>query len=903
MAENGEEPSDITAVKDSADYNPKSPFLDSLPIAEQDKDTDSTPDTSDEVLSPFESYYDSEYGEEQLDPEEEMLHDLLAELEDPEFDSAVYELQAEASQILEDDESSDDECSEAELESLLQHHFAPLLGHIDSLVDTLADEVDRQDPEESSESEIETLLEALTEGEAMLPPPHRRFYRAFRRKLPPVVRAMRRARRRGLRRPRRLRYPPGPAHRVFARVPPRPPRRPYPRPRRPLRPRGRRWGARVRKLKGLARPVLRRALKYGTRTLFPFPYRGIARRAGRKLFGALGLETPEHGIENSAFEAWQDPELLVDAPLAENEDAFDEVSEIQGEFDLYLASLVFDEEDAEQDLVVNEYDHESKSGGPNVRRRLRSARRRLVRRLASLEDGEDPAPAIDEFLAPLLAALPAVAKGVATAAPYVAAAAPVLKGVFRSRDQGGQRYRPATRASHDRPDRGFGGLSRAPRDRPGRGFGGLRRRLPALLARLLLRFLGRNKEPLARALSAMNPKAFSDARPEQAEANTAAATVDVVEDTVRQLAAENEALLTDEVLPSLVEEAFEKAMIGNYPARPEAPDSYESELPGVWLSTSMSGRKYLPYKRFHVQPQLVMTITPDHLRFLRSFGGADVTADGHPLSSLVGREARVHLFEAKQGTRLSDIVREERADGEAQVALRDLAPLSTLAATLLLNSPGLGRDVSRYYLARPSTIGVGQRFFALELEGQTPAEADEIEEEYSELRLSRKLSTGRQGLSLYLNDPSAKRLLELLENGKYTASYVHIKRALLNAKARNPWWFRASPFEHSGPAAPIATGAVLFGVPVATLAVVFGGIGLLLSAVIALFIKALKDTWNAKQVERLRYELNNALAASNGNGATLTWYALLLRASGTPKGWFIRIPNFEVAPGRFGDMG
>jgi hypothetical protein len=83
--------------------------------------------------------------------------------------------------------------------------------------------------------------------------------------------------------------------------------------------------------------------------------------------------------------------------------------------------------------------------------------------------------------------------------------------------------------------------------------------------------------------------------------------------------------------------------------------------------------------------------------------------------------ARVHLYQAMPGTSLGVIAHHQKnvaGLGSARRSARSLLhPLTPEAAGLLLGEPRLGRPIGPRFLARRTRIGVGQRFYYLEIPG------------------------------------------------------------------------------------------------------------------------------------------------------------------------------------------
>src|SRR5919199_3013573 len=110
-----------------------------------------------EAASPFRDSQETVEGS----PEAEDFVQLLAELEDEEFDEAVKGLANEASELYREQFVGEDSAlvpQSAETERLLEAHFEPLVNEAEALLDEMARGIERYDLLAMSETEIENLL-------------------------------------------------------------------------------------------------------------------------------------------------------------------------------------------------------------------------------------------------------------------------------------------------------------------------------------------------------------------------------------------------------------------------------------------------------------------------------------------------------------------------------------------------------------------------------------------------------------------------------------------------------------------------------------------------------------------------------------------------------------------------
>ena len=83
----------------------------------------------------------------------------------------------------------------------------------------------------------------------------------------------------------------------------------------------------------------------------------------------------------------------------------DELGHLQTEFDLQIANLILADDETRQDVAIADYETRARRHGVAPYRRLRRARRRFVGNLQKLDDGDDPAPAVEQFIPAILPVL------------------------------------------------------------------------------------------------------------------------------------------------------------------------------------------------------------------------------------------------------------------------------------------------------------------------------------------------------------------------------------------------------------------------------------------------------------------------------------------------------------------
>jgi hypothetical protein len=146
----------------------------------------------------------------------------------------------------------------------------------------------------------------------------------------------------------------------------------------------------------------------------------------------------------------------------------------------------------------------------------------------------------------------------------------------------------------------------------------------------------------------------------------------------------------------------------------------KNKQPESWALKPKNGPRYY-YKKFtHV---FSVTISPSIASSITTFIGVPLVnflRDKMGLDPSKPIQARVHLYEAIDGTLLSRISRSEKVNGLGKVqpyGWVQIHPLTVQTATSLLKEPGLGKDLSPQYIKSRHKIKVGQRFYYLEISG------------------------------------------------------------------------------------------------------------------------------------------------------------------------------------------
>lgn len=414
------------------------------------------------------------------------------------------------------------------------------------------------------------------------------------------------------------------------------------------------------RLKTLIRPLLRRVLAFAIGRL-PTPLQPAARALAKRITGEsedeleFEVESLDEGVVLTVPSLAVDPEQIAegfDAALAEAAVLGAESEQPEAE---YLDG--YESEGGQYESSVDGRELEA----------LAEARAALLDRLAAADESEDLAPAIEQFIPAVLAALRIGVRVVG------------------------------------------------------------RPRVVRFLAKYLANYIGKWTGPkLAGPLSiAIVDTGMRLATLEAAsEALTAGETVserdlsaallaNTVEDTARRLAELEDFQLEDEDLLQLaLSESFEEAVAANFPAsvvREElqlAPSLQASFIPRMPRSRS-------PYRVLNRRPEIL--ITPQLGGAIRTFGGLTLTASLKSRGTALPSRFRVHVVQVAVGGSLRTVASDLRKRFTTFRPTPGMFhPLTPAAAAALFREPRLGVRVAPQFLRSRRRIAAGQRFYILE---------------------------------------------------------------------------------------------------------------------------------------------------------------------------------------------
>jgi|GEM_PF-1335425 len=603
----------------------ETPFADVQTAREEEQETDLEQYSYSmlgEVDSPFKQTFETpSQGGDLASPASEAYTELLAELNDPDFENIFYNLAAEAEDSYLPRISNEAAMGERYIPFVTQHvnqYLDPLAREAESMIENIATRLSGNNLADMNQADLEILFEQFEPDAAALSPAQEQFLGSIFNKVKSVVSAGVNLAKKGIAAVGKIL----PINIVLD------------------------------KLKGFVRPLLQRVLQFAINKL-PKQFQPHAQTLAKKLLSMETADTINTGATSGNLEA------------------------VQYELDTNIANLVFSGEENDSNNVVQNYLLSSETfereikyemGGLNVQP-LDAARQQFINELKNLKPGDSPVPAIENFLpAALLAAQPIIKMAIS------------IIGRPRVIDF-----------------------------------------LAGILAQLVAKYIPQEvAKPLASQIIDVGMGLIGFETFETGRANVAyEAIANTVENTIQNIGPLTEAMLADqEMLASAVLEAFETAAADNFPSSYIKEEYRKVKQPGLWVLMPRNGPKHL-YKKF--THAFSVTIDSSISSTIKSFNGvplANFLKDKLGLDPSKPLQARVHIYEAIEGTWLSRISKHENVPGLNQpYGWVQIHPLTTQAASLLLKDPCLGKDVDPKFMKNRHKIGIGQRFFYLEING------------------------------------------------------------------------------------------------------------------------------------------------------------------------------------------
>jgi hypothetical protein len=250
--------------------------------------------------------------------------------------------------------------------------------------------------------------------------------------------------------------------------------------------------------------------------------------------------------------------------------------------------------------------------------------------------------------------------------------------------------------------------------------------LAGFMARLIAKYVGREQSvALSRALVDAGLRLVNlEAAEPPGPLAAGYAIASTVENTVSRLVREapDEVWDSEALLEMYTWDAFQEAAVAHFPDAMIRSDLHEASVQsGAWIALPVgtSAKRYEKYTR---APEV--SITPQLAAAVKTFGGVtlrDFLQDRLGVTVDKPVQARVHLYQAIPGTRVSLIALHEKQVVGLGTHRREawslFHPLTPEAAGLLLNEPGLGKPVAPEALVRRGRLVVGQRLYYLEIPG------------------------------------------------------------------------------------------------------------------------------------------------------------------------------------------
>lgn len=651
----------------------ESPFLEAFEPEEP-----TTASTWREAITPFE---EADPTPEATDANEALVQQAFAALRDEAFDEAVAFLAEETEQSIGARFTGETPATAVERERYGDAQLSPVRFEAEQYLDALEAGVANLDLESLDDRQLETLLDRFDPQPGDLTPAGEEFIGALVRKAKKAVKFVAKAAKGVV----------GGVIKGVGKVA------------------GAVLGPILGKLKKLINPLLKRVLGFAIGRL-PAPLQPAA----RKLAARFTSEAEELGEEETTSPAnLTDLEQLVES------------------FDGAVAQALAGG-DVEAELEAAEAG-EDPLGGRELER-LATARGTLIDRVAGAGDGEELAPAVEEFV-------------------------PALLGVLKV------------------------GVNLIGRPK-------VVNFLAKFVAQLIGRFVGPQlSKPLSQAIVdtglrlVMLEAENGEAGVTEAEAGPTA-VAGVIEDTVRRLAENEDYVFENEGLMQVAAaEAFSHAVATHFPSRfVRAGVQQAPSLGGAFVvRRPRSPRAFSKYSRV---PEVA--ISSQMADALPGFGGASMGAAMRAAGVRFPMRARMHIYQAAPGTTVERTLGADRGGGRGYRSTADIYPLTPAAAGTLLQEPALGTAVPPRFLRSPKRLAVGQRFFRLEAIGpsqEVPAgQAGRVA--LRRLRPSRAWcrihrATGRVSIGFFLSEVDAQSVAEASRQGRGGPTLLKLLSALL----------------------------------------------------------------------------------------------------------------------------
>ena len=625
---------------------------------------------------------------ESLAPEIATFSEVLTEMKDTLFREALEQLADEALETHADrlaGEYGDHESRALQTERLLNEHFEPLAAQAEAMLDRFFERVEEYETEALTDMEIARIASEAMPSVAPASPASEQFLGGLLRKAGKLVSGAVNLAKKGVAGAVKL------AGKGLAAV-------------------GKlALGPVLNGLKKLAGFLLKHVVKFALDHIPP-TLRPLAQKLSDKLFQAID---GKHEMETESYEQSE----------GEAQPAAADAARLEAEFDVAAAQLLVASDETEADHLVNSYGETEIETSPLPA--LDAARKQLVSELSRLQPGDNPQPAMEQFVPAALWPIAKTALTIIGRPKVVSFLGGALSGLIK----------PLIGAE------------------------------PAKLLAPAIADAGMR-------LFGLETGGVHAQDPRMAAAEALAATVEETINTVAQMPSyvlENETLLSD-----AVHEAFENTAAAYFPNSAIKPELRESvEQHGMWnrMPGKSGEKRYAKYSDsvpVEIHPRVASTV--------QTFGGNtlhDHLRDHHGAHDGKPFKGKVTVYQALPGTRGSTIA---RAEGFPASQLHPLTPHA--AGTLLGPNAAMGRHTPARFMHSPQKLHVNQRLYRIEPEnGRRHHHARPI---HSEILIN--LLRGEIRIWLYLSEPLCQKVsAEFAKGGNGAAPFKRIKHLVRRA--------------------------------------------------------------------------------------------------------------------------
>lgn len=585
--------------------------------------------------TPFTNLYETESspeGEWESDPFANEYYDSLQELYDTEFESAIDNVVAELQDHLMSYESAGSFLNESHTEQLAINYLQPLADQVQETFEAIANELESMPLDQMNELELETVIDEVYMNRKSNCTPAQEF---FLKKLVNKVKTV-------AKKVMKVGNKFSPLHIA------------------------------LKKLGPVVQPLIMRILDKALDRL-PASVRDAAKELAAKLF--KGKKAGKNGSKNTDQTSEDNAQGTEDSPTGEPV-AGDEGEaptvypsmNIQAEFDHYLSQFIQSENESDQNNLQAEYENAVETERNDEMHEVEEAREKFIQELEKLEEGEDPTPALENFLPVMIkAAMKALKIG--------------IKIIGRDK---------------------------------------VVKFLAGLIAKWISKFISPEKAKSLSLVMADKGMKLLKLEASDHEGNPRAvyeAIANTVQEVVQKLSTlDEEVVNTSDILAHEAYQAFENAAAAYFPDNAIRFEARESETGNGYWERKNKYNKYT--KVFTVE------LIPSQLKSIETFGGTNLLSfvkDTLGLNTEKPIKAQVHIFQAIKGTTLSQLTLQEKSipglGNASRKAYNQIHPLTVQAASTLLGQPGLGKNVRSISNRNRNLIFDGERFFYLQIQG------------------------------------------------------------------------------------------------------------------------------------------------------------------------------------------